>query len=158
MVLSLALAAMLLVAVPGVEALAAEEIVTVSPDVVEMEEFMTEVESKPGISLYATILTSNFGISFSSYCITMSISPQANRTASVVGVKNIKLQKKVWYGWDVVATGAGGEVYNATSMYWNGYYYSPEYGATYKVTYTIYANVDGYAEADIEKGNYVCSY
>ena len=32
--------------------------------------------------------------------------------ASVLGVKDIKIMKKVWYGWKTVATSNGGEVYN----------------------------------------------
>ena len=71
--------------------------------------------------------------------------------ASVLGVKDIKVYKKNWYGgWDLVATCSGGESQNRTSSGVSILYENAVKGATYKITCVHYANVDGYTEATNE--------
>nr|WP_296487793.1 hypothetical protein [uncultured Acetatifactor sp.] len=80
-------------------------------------------------------------------------------TASVLGVKDVKIWKKTWYGgWDLVATSKGGESYNRSNMGVSIVYPGAVKGATYKITCVHYGNVNGYTEGENDSGEFVYDF
>ncbi len=79
-------------------------------------------------------------------------------TASVLGVKDIVIMKKVWYGWKTIATGNGGEDYDCTFMGLMIDYPNVEVGETYRITCVHYGNVNEYTEGTNDTGGFVFQY
>lgn len=79
-------------------------------------------------------------------------------TASYLGVKDVEIKKKVWYGWKTVATCSGAESQNHSMMGISVMYANAEKDATYRVTCVHYADVDGYIEAENDTGAFVFTY
>lgn len=80
-------------------------------------------------------------------------------TGSVVGVKDIKVQKKNWLGiWSTVAVCSGGESYNCGTMGINILYANAERGATYRILCVHYGDVDGYTETENNSGAFVFDF
>lgn len=80
-------------------------------------------------------------------------------TASVIGVKDIKIYKKNWYGgWTLVATSNGGETYNHSISGVSILYKNAVKDATYKITCVHYADVNGYEENAHDSGAFVYSF
>ncbi len=89
----------------------------------------------------------------------IDISTGSVGTASVLGVKDIKIYKKNWYGgWDLVAVCSGGESYNRVSMGLSILYENAVKDATYKITCIHYGDVDGYIEGENDSGPFVFTY
>lgn len=79
--------------------------------------------------------------------------------ASVLGVKDIKIQKKNWLGfWETVATSSGGEVSDCSSMSVKILYKNAEKDATYRILCIHYGDVDGYHELEHDSGSFVHTY
>mgnify|MGYP006891350879 FL=1 len=72
--------------------------------------------------------------------------------ASVIGVKDIKVQQKMWYGWKTVMTSNGGENYNQEVFGGDLTYPDAVNGKTYRVICTHYANYDVYEEVENDTG------
>ena len=81
-----------------------------------------------------------------------------NNVASVVGVKDIKIQVKNGNNWVTVAESLGGEVYNTSSCAVNLNYGGVVEGYTYRVTCVHYGNVDEYRELYHESVGFKCQY
>ena len=82
-----------------------------------------------------------------------------NKTGSIVGVKDIKIQKKNILGiWTTVATSSGGEVTNASGCSVSVTYPGAVKGETYRVTCVHYGNVDEYRELEHETEAITCAY
>lgn len=80
-------------------------------------------------------------------------------TASVLGIKDVKIYKKTWYGgWDLVAVCSGGESYNRAGMGISILYENAVKDATYKITCIHYGNVNGYIEGENDSGPFVFTY
>lgn len=80
-------------------------------------------------------------------------------TASVLGVKDIKIYKKNWLGlWTLVATSSGGEGYNCSISGVSIKYANAVKDATYKITCIHYGDVDGYIEGENDSGAFVYSF
>lgn len=79
-------------------------------------------------------------------------------TASVLGIKDVKIMKKVWYGWKTVAVSDGGEAYGTNIMGVSLLYANAEYDETYRITCVHYADVDGYIEGENDTGSIVFTY
>lgn len=80
-------------------------------------------------------------------------------TASVLGVKDIKIYKKTWYGgWDLVAVCSGGESYNRVSMGLSFLYENAVKDAKYKITCIHYGDVNGYIEGENDSGEFTFTY
>lgn len=159
--LSIALAAVILISLPCTEARAAEEIQTVADDVVELEAHVKNVEYQaPDFSFYAvTFNDAAITMSFGSSGIVIDFETTMNREASVVGVKDIKIQKKVWYGWTTVATSNGAEGYNRYGCTVEIIYSGAEIGETYRVSCVHYGTVNGeYRELANETSGFVFTY
>lgn len=104
------------------------------------------------------IISICFGECYGEPGIHMEISTGTVGDASVLGVKDIKIMKKVWYGWKTVAVSSGGEAYNNSMMGVDIFYDNAEKDETYRVTCTHYADVDGYIEAQNDTGAFLFTY
>lgn len=72
--------------------------------------------------------------------------------ASVIGVKDIKVQQKMWYGWKTVMTSSGAENQNDAVFCTSLTYPDAVSGKTYRVTCVHYANYDVYEEVENDTG------
>jgi|GEM_PF-1701177 len=139
-----------------------DEIITVSPDVVVMEAEPITIPTNNSDSLISprttTFTCATMDVTYVSTGMVITIFVSTNRTASTIGVKDIEIQKKVWYGWETVATSAGGGDKNVDTVAYTMKYFNSVYGATYRVKCTLYANVDGYAEIAFVTDGSLCSY
>ena len=72
--------------------------------------------------------------------------------ASVIGVKDIKVQQKMWYGWKTVMTSNGAENQNDAVFCTSLTYPDAVNGKTYRVLCTHYANYDVYEEVENDTG------
>ncbi len=80
-------------------------------------------------------------------------------TASVLGVKDIKIWKKNSRGkWELVAISDGGEDYNTASSGVTITYANAVVGATYKITCVHYGDVNGMEECDNDTGEFVYNF
>ena len=133
---------------------------TMSPEVVDLDATIYEYTNESGISTYATIFQdASITITYhSSVGMEVVILTYVNGTASVVGVKDIKIQAKSGNSWVTVATSAGGEVTNARGMGCEVTYAGAIEGVTYRVVCTHYANYEGYRELYHESVGMVCEY
>ena len=93
-----------------------------------------------------TFIDTSIGISYSSSGMFITIDTIMNKTASVVGVKDIQVQIQNGDDWVTVATSTGGELTNTGSCCVELNYTGAIVGQTYRVTCIHYANVDGYRE------------
>lgn len=82
----------------------------------------------------------------------------ATQTASSIGVKDIKIQQRVWYGWKTVATASGAESYNTASFGCAVLYSNAQVGETYRISCVHYGTVDTYTEVDNETEGIVFTY
>ena len=76
----------------------------------------------------------------------MSFTTLSVEESTVIGVKDIKVQQKVWYGWKTVLTSDGAENQNENMFMGELTYPDAEVGKTYRVTCIHYANYDVYEE------------
>ncbi len=153
-----ALAALFLVSAPCTQALAAEA----DTGYEEVQVLEASVHALP-VDENAPSLQTLFGscsidISGSDSGMLIQIQTQSYGVSSVIGVKDIKIQKKVWYGWQTVGTSSGGELTNVSNMVCSVLYEGAEKGETYKITCVHYANVDGYKEGTSDTGAFVYNY
>ncbi len=161
-VVSLAFVVALLVATPAYEALAAEELITVNPNVEVIEGTLLEQNEprRPMIVPFSTTSMSRASIivAFSNKGMAIEINTSLNASGAYVGVKDIKIQKKVWYGWDTVATSEGGQNTNTSASALNLLYTGAVKGETYRVTCTHYGYYTKYIEIKNESDGYLCNY
>lgn len=155
-----ALIAFVMTEVPVAKVSAAAKTETASNQNVEiLEAHLLSEEELANIPMMMTMLiNTDITIAYRSDGMHIDITTGANDTASVLGVKDVKIQKKVWYGWETVATSSGGEANNCTTMGVSIYYANAEYGATYRVSCVHYGNVNGYTEGTAVTDGYVYTY
>ncbi len=89
-------------------------------------------------------------------CITFTTSSAG--AAKVIGVKDIKIQQKMWYGWKTVATSVGTEGYDQAIFAADLVYPDAIKDKTYRVICTHYADVDGYEEVVNDTGAFKYTY
>lgn len=161
--MGLTLAAVFLLCVPCSQVQAASgdsdgEIIT-EDDAVELEITVYETEDLAGRPMPCTMLCDCFIlIGCSEDGLSLDFSTGANQTASVLGVKDIKIQKKVWYGWNTVAKCAGYEVHDRASSGATIIYTDAKFGATYRVSCIHYGTVDEYGEVENVTDPFVFEY
>lgn len=88
----------------------------------------------------------------------ISIHTSMTKTASVVGVKDITIDRKINGQWVTVATSTGGEVYNTIGCRIDLTYSGAIYNESYRITCVHYADVDGYRELYHETGTFIFTY
>lgn len=157
--LSVALVAFTLFNLPCIDVFAAEDVQTIEENVVELDAEIVDLVGDPDISVYATTFyDTSITITFSADGMLVEIATFMNKTASVVGVKDIRIQKKGLFGWSTVATSNGGESYNVTGVGCTVLYPDAVKGETYRVLCTHYGNVDEYRELANDSGAVKCTY
>ncbi len=112
-----------------------------------------------GISPYTMLADCTIGVSGASDGMHIDISTGTVGKASVLGVKDVKIYKKNWYGgWDYVAYSSGGEAKDCGTILINILYANAVKDATYKITCVHYGDVDGYTEGSNDSGAFVFTY
>lgn len=89
-------------------------------------------------------------------CMTFTTSSAG--PAKVIGVKDIKVQQKMWYGWKTVFTSEGAESYDCSIFGADLVYPDAIKDKTYRVICTHYADYDGYEEAVNDTGAFKYTY
>lgn len=78
--------------------------------------------------------------------LVVDITTMSTEKAEYLGIKDIQVQQKVWYGWKKVAYADDAEVSNCKSMGVSLVYAGAEVGETYRVHCVHYGKVDSYTE------------
>lgn len=105
-----------------------------------------------------TMLNCDIIMAFRTEGLVMSFTTSCLGTASVIGVKDIKVQQKMWYGWKTVLTSSGAENEDAAIFACDLTYSEAVKGKTYRVLCTHYANVDVYEEFENDTGAFKFTY
>lgn len=162
-IMGLALTAVFLLCTPCSQAQAASgesdgEIIT-EEDAVELEIVVHETEDDLDRPMPRTMLCDCFILyGCSEDGLSLDFSTGASQTASVLGVKDIKIQKKVWFGWNTVAKSSGYEVEDRASSGGTIIYTDAKFGATYRVSCVHYGTVDVYDEVENVTDPFVFEY
>lgn len=109
---------------------------------------------KPRTTMYDCDIT----MAFTAEGLKMDFSTACLGTASVIGVKDIKVQQKMWYGWKTVLTSPGAENENDSIFVCELTYEEAIKDKTYRVLCTHYANVDVYEEFENDTGAFKFTY
>lgn len=97
-------------------------------------------------------------LAFTGEGLEMTFTTSCVDIASVIGVKDIKVQQKMWYGWKTVLTSDGAENQNENLFGAGLTYHEAVNGKTYRVTCTHYANYDVYEEVKNDTGAFKFIY
>ena len=106
------------------------------------------------INPITTMFDCDITMAFRTEGLVMTFSTACLGTASVIGVKDIKVQQKMWYGWKTVFTSEGAEDYNEDIFMGELTYPDAVNGKTYRVTCVHYANYDVYEEVENDTGSF----
>lgn len=124
--------------------------VTVIKDVAEQNAY--------GVQPLTTMFNCEIILAFTANGLEMNFTTSAAEISSVIGVKDIKVQQKVWYGWKTVFTCDGGENYNEEVFGGDVTYPDAVNGKTYRVKCVHYANYDVYEEVENDTGAFKFIY
>lgn len=105
-----------------------------------------------GIQPYTTMSNCEIVMAFTTNGLEMNFSTSSYKISSVIGVKDIKVQQKMWYGWKTVFTSDGAENYDECVFMGEVTYPDAVVGKTYRVTCVHYANYDVYEEVENDTG------
>jgi len=153
------LAAMIMVNTFTLEVSAAETVVIEKEAIEQMETVITEERSASGNPYARTFLVNCIiAIKNSSDGMLVEFITDATEIASVLGVKDIKIQKKVWYGWKTVATSTGAESHNVGGFNCDVLYTGAELGETYRISCVHYGTVDSYTEVENQTEGFIFTY
>ena len=163
-ILGMVTAAALLAGVPGMNSLTVRaESMTDAEDVVDVEVLeatvIEDAELPSGVTPYTMLASCIISVSGDTAGMHISVITGAVGTASVIGVKDVRIQKKGWFGtWTTVATCSGTESYDRGTTGIDILYPNAEKGATYRILCVHYADVDGYTEGEGNSGEFVFTY
>ena len=153
------LATFLLVSLPAMRTQAAELYAVENEEVAELEFVADKVATDSNFPMARTALYNcMINVDCSSDGMLVDFNTSSSGTASVIGVKDIEIKKKVWYGWKTVATSTGGERENSSGYSGHILYEDAEYGETYRITCVHYGDVNGYEEVENEIDSFVFTY
>lgn len=142
----------------AVHAFAAEETPIVDFEVEVIPMFEASSHSGMG-GRSTTFLDTSISIAYSAEGMHVTIYTDLNDFGSVVGARDVKIQKKGLFGiWTTIATSDGGEVTNASGCILSFTYPDVELGETYRITCIHYGNVDEYRELYHETEGFTCVY
>ena len=112
-----------------------------------------------GISPYTMLTDCMISVSGDQEAMYIDITTGVVGKASVLGVKDVKIYKKGWFGiLDLVATSSGGESYDRSTMGISITYANAVKDATYKITSVHYGTVNTYTEYQNDSGAFVYSF
>ena len=111
-----------------------------------------------GVQPLTTMFNCEIILAFTANGLEMTFTTSSAKLSSVIGVKDIKVQQKVWYGWKTVFTSEGAESENE-DMFGAGLTYPDAVnGKTYRVKCVHYANYDVYEEVENDTGAFKFIY
>lgn len=123
---------------------------------------MTIYEGQEGVTYRiqpcTTMANCDIIMAFRKEGLVMSFTTSCLGTASVIGVKDIKVQQKMWYGWKTVLTSSGAENQDTMAFACDLTYEEAIKDKTYRVKCTHYANVDVYEEFENDTGAFKFTY
>lgn len=162
-VLGLMFAAVTLVCMPSSQVFAAENVAEIEEEITVIqgelvENTSLEVRNVNENLRATTFIDAGVAISCSSEGLLLEFVTSTNKEASTIGVKDIVIQKKVWYGWSTVAVAADGGESNTSLSVYRVLYRDAVKGSTYRVTCNHYADVDGYRELADDTGEILFTY
>lgn len=122
-------------------------------------ELIEGFDESEGISPYTMLSRCKINVSGDSEGMHIDIITGSVGIASVIGIKDIKIQKKTWYGmWETVAVCDGAELENHSTIGITITYPGAVKGATYKILCVHYADVNGYTECDSDSGSFIYNF
>lgn len=124
----------------------------------EITEVNQETSDAYSIRPITTMYDCDITMAFKTDGLVMDFTTSCLGTASVIGVKDIKVQQKMWYGWKTVLSSSGAENQNESVFACSLIYSEAVKGKTYRVTCTHYANVDIYEEMPNDTGAFKFTY
>lgn len=146
----------------GLTSMAAEDSIPESTEgeVEVLEAVLVEdMDLSSGISPYTMLASCIISVGRESDGMHISISTGSVGTASVLGVKDVKVWKKIGYNkWNLVAVSDGAEASKCATMGISLVYKGAELGATYKITCVHYGDVDGYTDFANDSGAFVYNF
>lgn len=140
-VICIVIAATCLVGIPSLETKAAE---TGSEEIEVMETTVGELPDgyfDELMNARAVLSGCKTTIGFSSSGMGITIYTGTSSKCPVVGVKDIKVEQKVWYGWKTVAVSTGGECTDTSGMSVYVTFTGAVKGETYRVSCVHYADL-----------------
>lgn len=153
------LAAMIMVNTFTLEVSAAETITIANEEIEQMKTVITTERNASGNPMARTFLVNcTIAIKNSSDGMLVEFITDATQKASLLGVKDIKIQKKVWYGWKTVATSTGAESQNVGGFDCHVLYTGAELGETYRISCVHYGTVDSYTEVENQTEGFIFTY
>ena len=105
-----------------------------------------------GVQPLTTLFDCEIILAFTTKGLEMTFTTSAAEVSSVIGVKDIKVQQKMWYGWKTVMTSDGAENHDEEVFGGGLIYPDAVSGKTYRVTCIHYANYDVYEEVFNDTG------
>lgn len=105
-----------------------------------------------GVQPLTTLVDCEIVLAFTMNGLEMTFTTLCIDIASEIGVKDIKVQQKMWYGWKTVFTSAGAENHDEDMFGLELTYPDAVSGKTYRVICTHYADYDGYEEVVNDTG------
>ncbi len=113
-----------------------------------------ENEGYSAVQPLTTMADCEIVLAFTMDGLKMTFTTSSVKISSVIGVKDIKVQQKMWYGWKTVFTCNGAENYNEDIFATEVTYPDAVNGKTYRVTCVHYANYDVYEEVENDTGSF----
>ena len=152
--------------VPLLQVSAAEQIPTVGEKIEEMESFTSNLPEDYFERLQntrAVLSDCIISVGFGSDGMDIEIMTGTNDIVPVVGVKDIRVEQKMWYGWKLVAVSNGAEVTDSDGIVVHVVFKGAIKDKTYRVTCVHYADlvyddVTEYTEGYANTGEFVFTY
>lgn len=115
--------------------------------------------SDSGIATIATVFgDTSITVGRSSEGMKIFIVTSTDQTATKIGVKDIKVKHKVWWGWETVKTSSGGYLENTSGMSCTIVYENAVQGDSYKIYCVHFAEIDGYHEVVSETTDFIYNF
>ena len=130
---------------------------TSGADVIVMNDVAAE-QNAYGVRPLTTMFNCEIILAFTENGLEMNFTTSAAEISSVIGVKDIKVQQKMWYGWKTVFTSDGAENQNELMFGADLTYPDAVNGKTYRVKCVHYANYDVYEEVENDTGAFKFIY
>ena len=144
--------------IPGIESFAKENVTDGVPNVVVTVANKEMGYNSLGVQPLTTMFDCEIIMAFTLNGLEMDFTTSCVDIASVIGVKDIKVQQKMWYGWKTVLISDGGETYDSAIFGADLKYADAIKDKTYRVICTHYADVDGYEEVVNDTGAFKFTY
>ena len=127
----------------------AEEVISTEATDMPTTVSVTTADYNSGVRPLTTMTDCEIVLAFTLNGLEMTFSTSSFKVSSVIGVKDIKVQQKMW---KTVMTSDGAENYNEDIFMAGLTYPDAVNGKTYRVTCVHYANYDVYEEVENDTG------